>query len=549
MTININMGLKNKYKNFLKQNRFLLVISSLYIVWIIILTVLTILNRRQVIFYDALGQIDVSYEYSSKFPLLRYLLEPVISVTFILANQFDWIFLLLIIYPILRISYLILKKYDRFSSDKHEYMKEILRKILKIAFEILALGFIIIGSFTLIGYIILGFNFINRLGFIPLQITILLSYSIFFILILYFYIKFRHLNLKTKLFKRIKRKKREFGKKTRNFRAIIKKEVIYLGGIIFILFGMNTILISIHFTPHKIIPNYPLKEDEFLFDFHSHTIMSDGWLTPEDRILWYIEQGLSGAAISDHNNIQGALIAREFIKRKKLDFILIIAEEWTDFRNNIHLNYYGVEEEIVPLDAYRSGGLPAMNASDLIAYVKNNSGYVIVNHYNYDPNPNGGYGVPYSLTELRDWGVDGFEITNMGNFVHGYEKIREFCLNNSLICMGASDIHTNRDLNSFMRVKLDDPTNLTVANIFQNLRNNTHEVVIIRLNPKIIIFPEFLDTLGFSFIMDFSNYILNLDRYQALSWILWTSAIFLLFFFSYRKVKKIEILDRKIHQS
>ncbi|TFG16207.1 MAG: hypothetical protein EU531_07240 [Promethearchaeota archaeon] len=529
------------YKRFLKDHRFILIISLFYGLWIIFLTVLAILNQREVIFYDALSQNDISNKYCSNYPFLRYLLEPVIAVTFILKNQFTWIFLILIIYPILRIIYFILKRYGKYTSAKHEYMKEILRKLLKIAFEILSIGFLAIGLFTLIGYAILGLNFFNRLGFIPLQIGTFISTCIFFFLIAYFYVKLRYSNLKAKYLNLIQKKIKKEKEYQRKITNIIKKELIYLGAITFILFGMNTILISIHFTPHKISPTLPLNEDEFLFDFHSHTIMSDGWLTPEDRILWYMEQGISGAAISDHNNIQGALIAQEFIQRENLDFILIIAEEWTDHRNNIHMNYYGIEEEIVPLDSYRPGGPRAMNASDLIAYVKNNSGYVIVNHYNYYPNPNGGYGVPYTLEQLKDWGVDGFEITNMGDFVHGYEKIRGFCLNNSLICMGASDIHTNRDLNSFMRVQLEDPTNLTVTNIFKNLKNNTHEVVIIKLNPKVIIFPEFLRDFGLFVVMDFCNYILNLDRFQALSWILWTSAIFVVFLFSYRKIKKIAL--------
>ena len=530
------------FKRFLKPYRFILLISCFYTLWIIFLTVLAILDQREVIFYDALGQKDVSSGYSSNYPLLRYLLEPVISVTFILKNQFTWIFLILIIYPFLRILYLILKKQGKYNSNKHKYMKEILRGILKVAFEILAIGFLAIGLFTIIGYMILGFNFVNRMGFIPLKIGTFVATSLFLILIVYFYIKLRKSNLKNKILKKIRKKTKIFEQKFRKFTMIIKREVIYLAGIIFILFGMNTILISIPFTPHKIIPKENLEDDEFLFDFHSHTIMSDGWLTPEDRILWYIEQGISGAAISDHNNIQGALIAKRFIEREDLDFLLIIAEEWTDYWNNIHMNYYGIEEEIVPLQAYRPNGPKAMNASDLIKYVKNNSGYVIVNHYNYKNNPKGGYGVPYTLQQLRDWGVDGFEITNMGEVVHGYEEIREFCLNNSLICMGASDIHTNRDLNSFMRIKLLDPTNLTTENVFKNLKMNTHEVVIIRLSPKIIVFPEFLRDFGFYIVMDFSNYILNLDRYQALSWILWTSILFLLFLFSYNKIKKFELI-------
>ncbi|GAJ22479.1 unnamed protein product, partial [marine sediment metagenome] len=54
-----------------------------------------------------------------------------------------------------------------------------------------------------------------------------------------------------------------------------------------------------------------------------------------------------------------------------------------------------------------------------------------------------------------------------------YTEIRQFCLDNNLICIAGSDIHTNEDLNTFIKLKLDDPNNKTIENIFKNLKNNT----------------------------------------------------------------------------
>lgn len=176
------------------------------------------------------------------------------------------------------------------------------------------------------------------------------------------------------------------------------------------------------------------------------------------------------------------------------------------------MNYYGVLEEIVPLQSYTPGGPVAMNASDTISYVKANGGYITVNHYNYDPNPSGGFGVPYTLDQLRDWGVDGFEIVNGGSYGGKYQQIRDYCLSNNLTCMGGSDIHTNEDLNTFIKMKLADPTNFTITNIFETLKNNTHEIIAINLNPEVIDFPGDLNDIGFYVLESYINYLFNLVR-------------------------------------
>jgi len=154
--------------------------------------------------------------------------------------------------------------------------------------------------------------------------------------------------------------------------------------------------------------------------------------------------------------------------------------------------------------------------------------------------------MPYSLEQLRDWGVDGFEIINGGSY-NKYKQVREFCINinNSLICIAGSDIHTNEDLNTFIRLKLDDPGNKTIANIFKNLKNNTHETIAIQFNPNIVDFPGELTDLGLYVLEDFINYFLNIDTYQALSWIVWSSAVYILFFIFYKKAKKVELKHLK----
>ena len=105
--------------------------------------------------------------------------------------------------------------------------------------------------------------------------------------------------------------------------------------------------------------------------------------------------------------------------------------------------------------------------------------------------------------------------------------------------MGGSDIHTNEDINTFVKLKLADPSNLTIANIFETLKNNTHKVIAITLYPEIVDFPGELNDFGFYVLESFINYLFNLDAFQGLSWIIWSGFIYIIFYFSYRKLKKV----------
>ena len=96
-------------------------------------------------------------------------------------------------------------------------------------------------------------------------------------------------------------------------------------------------------------------------------------------------------------------------------------------------------------------------------------------------------------------------------------------------------------MNTFIKLKLDDPTNLTIANIFEMLRENTHEVIAINLNPKVVDFPGELNDFGFYIFEDFINYILNIGLYQALSWIFWSLIGYTLLFLIYRKIKNTDL--------
>ena len=527
-----------KIRSFIKNNKFFTIFSFAFFIWFVFLVILSIINNRTVIFYDALGQVDVSSEYSSTYPLLRYFIEPLYAIGYILEYEFTWMFLFLMFYPILRGIYLYLKRKGKFSSQKYKFITHYIADIISFSFKILSLAILIVGIYILIGFSLQGYFFVSRYFMVPLQIAIRISMAFIAIKIVYTIIQLFYPKLRANSSKRfLNRISKKIPIRIRKF----NRELVLYVGIGVLLLSSNILLISTPFPPHRIEPIVPLENDEFLFDFHVHTTYSDGWLTVEERVDWYIRQGISGAAFTDHDNLRGAKAAQRYVQEKEIDFIVFIGEEWTYNPDIIHMNYYGILEEIVPLQSYTPGGPKAMNASDTINYVKTNGGYITVNHYNYDPNPSGGYGVPYTLDQLRDWGVDGFEIVNGGSYGGDYQEIRDYCLLNTLTCMGGSDIHTNEDINTFIKLKLVDPTNFTIPNIFETLKNNTHQVIAINLNPEVIDFPGDLNDMGFYVLESYFNYLFNMDAFQTLSWMIWSGLIYLIFCFSYRKLKNVDL--------
>jgi len=528
----------------IKEHRIISIFSFGFFAWVIVLLILGILNQRQVVFLDALDSYpgtNVSSEYISELPLIRYLIEPFVGVAFILDYDFEWMIAFTLLYVSYRIIYLLLKRANKIHTETFKSIKYPVYRFMSFVFKIFSLTVIVIAIIILIGYLSLGYYFVSRYFNVIVQVGIRISTALVFFKILHFALIF--LTSKLKFSDKHRPLKSPNKKKSRvyTYSVNLKTELVYMVATLYLLVGANILLISTPFPNHNIKTS--LAPDEFLFDFHIHTTMSDGWISPEQRVDYYLDHGISGAAFTDHDNIRGALLAQKYVQANNLNFTVWVGEEWTDNANDIHMNYYGVDEEIVaPLSKTPSGIPLALNASDMIDYIKSKGGYVIVNHYNYDPNPQGGFGLPYSLEQLSEWGVDGFEIVNGDDIKEA--GIRNYCLTNlnkyneSLICFGGSDIHTNEDLNAFIKLRLDNPSNKSIDNIFWNLRNNTHSVITINLRANVVDFPGELKDLGFDIFERFSNYLLNINSNQALSWIIWSSMIYGVIIVVYKKFKR-----------
>ncbi|ORX94308.1 PHP domain-like protein [Basidiobolus meristosporus CBS 931.73] len=153
-----------------------------------------------------------------------------------------------------------------------------------------------------------------------------------------------------------------------------------------------------------------------LLDGHTHTVYSDGKLTPEQIIQLSIANGYNAVVVSDHNTIKGGLEAQRIALEKYPNQIVVIpAQEYSSCR--IHMNFLNINET-VPF------GPPFPTNEDLrktIDRVHELGGLVVVNHIPWSNTTTYGYQVATlpdhpSREELMDLGVDGIEIINGNTF-------------------------------------------------------------------------------------------------------------------------------------
>ncbi len=494
-----------------------------FAVWLVFLIWTSTLSTRSVTFFDFLSQTDVSAQYTSTVPAERYFLEPFVGFAFTLGMQIEsTLMLVAVTYPIIRFVVAFIEKVVFRGSVKKDVLVQHARNVFNFYWKYAFLAFIVVFLIIIIGMATTGTLFLHQyfMSFLQAAFIAWLALLCFKIVqnTVIFFKRGARLHVKpSKAWMRLSHDTprywphKIYDVRGRELRYFITTIMIY------VMISMN--LVSTYFPPQVIKPMSPLQPGEMLMDFHVHTTLSDGFLTPEERVDWYVNQGLQGAAITDHMNVNGALQARAYAQRMGYNFTVIIGQEYTKYSPRIHLNVFGIEQTI-PTDEYLGGNtspsaLPPMNVSQMIAYVKGHGGYVTVNHY--------GSSEDYSLVQLRDWGVDGFEIVNGGG--ERDPGVRAFCIANNLTCMAASDEASSQSLTAFTRFKLADPSNRSLDAIFAALKNySTTQCVAIRQVENGIPWPEELD--DFSSVRNFIVYLRSSDPGQLASWIAWSCALF-----------------------
>lgn len=162
---------------------------------------------------------------------------------------------------------------------------------------------------------------------------------------------------------------------------------------------------------------------QVLIDPHSHTLHSDGVLTPEQSLLWHMAMGFNACVISDHSNLEAAIEARTIARQKYNDSIkVLLGAEWTS--ENIHLNLIGIN---ATFEQYFTDHPPAApffptneQIQEIIQTTHANGGIVMLNHY--IPNP----GRP-SFDDFVAWGVDLVEEINDAELISEYSQARTYC--------------------------------------------------------------------------------------------------------------------------
>ncbi|MEM7819337.1 MAG: PHP domain-containing protein [Candidatus Aenigmatarchaeota archaeon] len=163
-----------------------------------------------------------------------------------------------------------------------------------------------------------------------------------------------------------------------------------------------------------------------LVDLHVHTnyskgtkIFHEGMNTPEQIVRHAKKIGLSAVAITDHDNIEGALSAKRF--EKKYGIIIISGEEVST--KNGHILALGINEFIAP-------GLSVDETLDLI----HQQGGIAIASHPFDVARKGlGY-----LSKKCD-AVEAFNAMNIERI--GNMKCERFAKNNRLPMVAGSDAH------------------------------------------------------------------------------------------------------------
>jgi hypothetical protein len=183
------------------------------------------------------------------------------------------------------------------------------------------------------------------------------------------------------------------------FSIIRKKNILFSTKIILsLIFIYINFLLTIIFFPlpsPKIKPKTTKDEIEIV-DFHSHSCFSwDGIPSIEENISWHKHSGFTKFYLTDHD----VLKKEEVIKFKN-----------TGISPGIEIQLEGLHFLI--LDVFDAKSiLSAQNVKDLITTVHENKGKIYVAEYWRDKKKR----ETFSIEELIELGVDGFEIYNPGH--------------------------------------------------------------------------------------------------------------------------------------
>jgi predicted metal-dependent phosphoesterase TrpH len=165
-------------------------------------------------------------------------------------------------------------------------------------------------------------------------------------------------------------------------------------------------------------------------DIHMHTTFSDGLATPEQIVRFAERSALNAIAITDHDTLAGALIARELVAKGNFAFEVIVGTEVTTSRG-VHLLALFIEE---PVPLYRS-------LEHTIDFVAKQGGICIAPHPLSPLTPSVGRGQIERLLAARYplMGVETMNPTPAGRITRA--KLLRLNARWGLAAVGGSDAH------------------------------------------------------------------------------------------------------------
>jgi predicted metal-dependent phosphoesterase TrpH len=151
------------------------------------------------------------------------------------------------------------------------------------------------------------------------------------------------------------------------------------------------------------------------YNFHLHTVCSDGRLTPEDLMEQVLSFGLKGLAITDHHSIRGFQRAQIWLEqRQRENPNKSLPHVWTGIEitsqlngTEVHLLGYGFSPEHPTMNKYLTGDRPKgrdARASEVINTLHQAGGLAVLAHparYRRSPTE--------LIAEAYELGIDGVE--------------------------------------------------------------------------------------------------------------------------------------------
>jgi hypothetical protein len=176
-----------------------------------------------------------------------------------------------------------------------------------------------------------------------------------------------------------------------------------------------------------------------LFDLHTHSLYSDGAGTPKEMIEYAKRIGLNGIALTDHNEVKGAL---EALKLASSDFHVIPGIEVSSAAG--HILGLGITEKI-PRD---------LSVSETVKRIHAAGGIAIAAHP-FDRIRQGVGDLVYSVD------FDAVEVYN-GHTMMSSRSPREIMKNLRVPAVGGSDAHLLSEIGSVVMDLDGDPLDAIV---------------------------------------------------------------------------------------